>query len=1658
MGVSSLAVSAVHNVEVLPNNPHDSSDLTCVIYNPPQDLPPQVFYYRWFRNDIAEESISGIAEFTVADSYTNPGDEWTCEVYYWVDGQTWSIGGDYFDTVIIEEDEPQNNAPTIVDFFPLAYIIDRNNSFQLFCDTNDDNTLPQNMQATIQYKLTGYDSWATINPNQITNNYGTFSTSLYVNTSDDNLVLYGTYWDFRCIATDEQGLTATSNIGGGIVFNNYPTITGQIPAISLTENQVETINLDGYGSDVEDPANSLTWSIYDVPAEFTAEIVGEGNDQLRLIAPSNINQPQSHVIRLRPVDSEGHGSLTSMSVTVNLIQGVDQPAVWQTLEDQTVAEGSPAGTIVYQNIASQCNDPDDTEIISVTSTHSNYSLSLNQGNLVITIPDSNYFDEVGELVTLSCNGVPASFTLRINNVDDPGYWTVNNLQPQTVLQGNPYDEAAYPALLNLCRDIDSTPFVEIINYNNQHYNLTMQGIDLRFTSLDNTYFDTGRQITVRCSGGQQKTFMLTIEQNDAPQILESGFTQSPLTTTRGNTIQLTCTGSDSQTLPENLIAAFRYRLPNSNAWNTVPAADISNFGANHYANIYTNTNDNQLGTWDFECSLTDEFGATGIETDLDTVLVNNNIPEIVGSINLPLLSEGETYSVSLTPFEEDFEDSGTDLTWSVFESSNILTATINNPTEDRLLIAIADELTAPQTIDIFLTLHDTDNGIAQRTIQVLVQPTDDPAYWIANLTTRQVDEDSLDGTVVYNNVESYCFDPDGTANVTVISSHNHYNLMMDNFGTLRIYDLESNYNNVVGENVILSCNGDSAQAFSLRIAPVNDIPVVTDIIGYTNPDSGNITFNAIATDIDGNNEIIGVEFEVYYDNNWHLLGEDTLPTIWSIFWESLNSIDTIDNNVRIQARARDAHGFGLYHVEGPFTVDNTIYTYEHDLALSNTIFPLASTFVAGNEIEFSTRVENTGDYVDSSTLKFMVDGDTVTEYDIPNLSPGTTTGAYTALWTAEEGDHTVSIEIVPVQDEENIADNFALNNYYNISYEQLSVESIECFSVVVAGHDQSCSVYVTDSDNNPLEDVNVTISFEDGSLFGTCVTGLASSGCEAQHTMESVGNYRVYAHAQATGYSSDNDNMPFFDFIVISEGYDIQDLKIFNASTYGLEAEDYEFYRGETMFVSFKAEDLTTGEYVSEDDVLTSVALVSPPGGRINLTFVEYIDATSEFRFYLNQIPTTHHYLGLSQTFAFAFDDNEGGEEEVSLMILNNIPVITTDFADITTNVNNVTLIDLSAHEFDVEDNNPGLMDDNLSWNVVVVDGGIVSAQLSGKLLTLTGLTQGVTQVVLRLTDLDGDYDEKSFSVNVGEEIIYLHDLSLTDSQVPQESFDNVETEFSTIVVNNGDYSENSVLRFFVDGTEVDSCRSVLQLSEGEYTPRIYCNVQLSAGEHLVRISVDNVVGESNTQNNIYESIVEVLGVNDISALIVPDKTSGEAPLTVFFKGIGTGTGKLTYKWTFSDGKSGASTQNVYHVFEDEGTYTVTLIVTDQLGRSASDTQEITVGEENNDHIAKRRVKIGQLNVISNEYVRAGDELELKIVFDNIGLSDLEDFKTVVVVPDLAMRAAAGPFDVEHGDRVMRIMVLDIPKDAPPGTYDVRITMSNDDTRRIKHRTFMVVE
>jgi PKD repeat protein len=135
----------------------------------------------------------------------------------------------------------------------------------------------------------------------------------------------------------------------------------------------------------------------------------------------------------------------------------------------------------------------------------------------------------------------------------------------------------------------------------------------------------------------------------------------------------------------------------------------------------------------------------------------------------------------------------------------------------------------------------------------------------------------------------------------------------------------------------------------------------------------------------------------------------------------------------------------------------------------------------------------------------------------------------------------------------------------------------------------------------------------------------------------------------------------------------------------------------------------------------------------------------------------------------------------------------------------------------------------------------------------------------------------------------------------------------------------------------------------GDNTTSEECSVShiyQNLGTYTATVTVTDSVGQTASDSTEEFSITNtgVVTPEPLRAQLNLDST--DIPATYRFEANGNGgTPPYTYHWDFGDGQE-ANVQNTRHTYENPGTYTATLTVTDATGQTASDTTQVIVEPE----------------------------------------------------------------------------------------------------------------
>jgi PKD repeat protein len=331
-----------------------------------------------------------------------------------------------------------------------------------------------------------------------------------------------------------------------------------------------------------------------------------------------------------------------------------------------------------------------------------------------------------------------------------------------------------------------------------------------------------------------------------------------------------------------------------------------------------------------------------------------------------------------------------------------------------------------------------------------------------------------------------------------------------------------------------------------------------------------------------------------------------------------------------------------------------------------------------------------------------------------------------------------------------------------------------------------------------------------------------------------------------------------------------------------------------------------------EDEILLFKAdYLDTPSDIPDLIFSwDFGDGTFDLGVYV-----THSYLNEgTYTVSLTVTDMDGSFTTDTLLVnvINPLPKANADFH---MRVNEDEQIIFEGFGSDTPSDMPYL---SYYWDF---DDG---SSASGALVTYTYSYQGVYEVILTVTDDNGDIGIYTIYVTV------LNVLPAADAGWIQQVYEDDIVYFTGTGVDTiSDQSSLSYLWDFGDGNT----------SSGE-TPT---NVYTTSGMYTVTLTVTDDDGD---YSKVYITII----VEN-----VPPTADAGSDITVLedeiitFTGVGDDTTSdipsLTYSWDFGDCSIGSGPSPT-HVYSKSGTYIVTLTVTDDYGDTSKDTLIVTVNND----------------------------------------------------------------------------------------------------------------
>ncbi|TKB07436.1 PKD domain-containing protein [Desulforhopalus sp. IMCC35007] len=212
-------------------------------------------------------------------------------------------------------------------------------------------------------------------------------------------------------------------------------------------------------------------------------------------------------------------------------------------------------------------------------------------------------------------------------------------------------------------------------------------------------------------------------------------------------------------------------------------------------------------------------------------------------------------------------------------------------------------------------------------------------------------------------------------------------------------------------------------------------------------------------------------------------------------------------------------------------------------------------------------------------------------------------------------------------------------------------------------------------------------------------------------------------------------------------------------------------------------------------------------------------------------------------------------------------------------------------------------------------------------------------------------------------------DLGKVTSCTVSGLLDNTTYHFALTAYNGTDESDyTDVITVFPTGGTVDQLSAIISVDKQSGDAPLAVNFDASSSTGSITgyswVFGDGGTGTGSSVSHTYQnsgSYTAVLTIADgagqteqasvsitvldpLSAKISVDKQSGEAPLAVNFN-ASSSTGSITgYSWVFGDGATGTGS-SVSHTYQNSGSYTAVLTITDGAGQTEQASVSITVSD-----------------------------------------------------------------------------------------------------------------
>ena len=385
------------------------------------------------------------------------------------------------------------------------------------------------------------------------------------------------------------------------------------------------------------------------------------------------------------------------------------------------------------------------------------------------------------------------------------------------------------------------------------------------------------------------------------------------------------------------------------------------------------------------------------------------------------------------------------------------------------------------------------------------------------------------------------------------------------------------------------------------------------------------------------------------------------------------------------------------------------------------------------------------------------------------------------------------------------------------------------------------------------------------------------------------------------------------------------------------------------------------------------------------------------------------------ETFTYTISDGFGGFDTAAVSVtvtnVNDPPVASDD---------EFTVAEDSTSGLEVLANDSYLPDPPEALAVYAIgtpdQGGTVVN--GGMAITYTPAANfyGVEIFTYTMTDGNSSFDTAAVTITITP----VNDAPLAAGEAYSTTEDTPLAVAAPGVLGNDTDVENDPLSTILDSPPLLGELALAADGSFVYTPTLNFNGLVTFTYHA---------DDGQSDSNVAEVAITVTPVNDAPVADAGEDQAGNEGQAIQFNGSYNDPGLLsiqavTIAWDFGDGVTATGTLTPSHAYADDGAYTVTLTITDELGGAGTDTLLVTVN-----NVAPA------LTPIADQSVIAGQPLTLTAVYADPGLLDTQT--AVVAWGDgitETINLAAGT----------QVVPLEHTYDTA-GTYTASVTLTDDD-------------